>query len=580
MLRPAILWNDQRTAAECAEIEERVGLERLIELTGNRALTGFTAPKLLWLRTHEPEVYAQIRHILLPKDYVRLRLCGERAIDVADASGTLLFDVAERRFSTAVLDALEVPESWMPRSLESPEVSGRTAAGVPVAAGAGDCAAAALGVGVERPGPVSLVLGTSGVVFAALPAYQPDAQARVHVFCHAVPGAWHAMGVMLSAAGSLQWARDTFAPGRAVRRADGRGGGRPGRRRRHRLPALPVGRAHAARRPGRARRVRRPERAPHRGHVMRAVLEGVAFGLADSFDLLRDLGVEATVARASGGGARSDFWLRICASVLGVPVCRMAVDEGSAFGAAMLGGIAGGMFAGVGRGRRGVRARARPDRPRPRLGRRLRRGGGSASSRSTPRSRACSADAQPGLRRNHRRFTADSQARRRGCRYGDRPPTWHARVMAAERTADMRRVLIVDDEASITDAVATALRYEGFDTCEIASGRAAVTAIDEFRPDLIILDVMLPDLDGLAVARRLRDRRVPVPVIFLSAKDATEDKIAGLALGDDYVTKPFSLAELVARVQTVLRRTQGDDGHVLRFADVRARRRHAPGAPR
>jgi len=140
--------------------------------------------------------------------------------------------------------------------------------------------------------------------------------------------------------------------------------------------------------------------------------------------------------------------------------------------------------------------------------------------------------------------------------------------MAAERTADMRRVLIVDDEPSITDAVATALRYEGFDTCEIASGRAAVSAIDEFRPDLIILDVMLPDLDGLAVARRLRDRRVPVPVIFLSAKDATEDKIAGLALGDDYVTKPFSLAELVARVQTVLRRTQGDDGHVLRFADV------------
>ena len=152
VLRPAILWNDQRTAAECAEIEERVGLERLISLTGNRALTGFTAPKLLWLRAHEPDVYARIRHVLLPKDYVRLRLCGERAIDVADASGTLLFDVAERRFSTAVLDALDVPEAWMPRVLESPEISGRTAAGIPVAAGAGDCAAAALGVGVERPG--------------------------------------------------------------------------------------------------------------------------------------------------------------------------------------------------------------------------------------------------------------------------------------------------------------------------------------------------------------------------------------------------------------------------------------------
>ena len=263
VLRPAILWNDQRTAAECAEIEERVGLERLISLTGNRALTGFTAPKLLWLRRHEPDVYARIRHVLLPKDYVRLRLCGERAIDVADASGTLLFDVAERRFSTAVLEALEVPEAWMPRSLESPEISGQTADGVPVAAGAGDCAAAALGVGVERPGPVSLVLGTSGVVFAALPAYQPDAQARVHVFCHAVPGAWHAMGVMLSAAGSLQWARDTFAPGRVVRAADGGGRGRAGRCGRHHLPALPLGRAHAPRRPGRARRAGRAEREPH-----------------------------------------------------------------------------------------------------------------------------------------------------------------------------------------------------------------------------------------------------------------------------------------------------------------------------
>jgi xylulokinase len=347
VLRPAILWNDQRTAAECAEIEERVGLDRLIELTGNRALTGFTAPKLLWLRAHEPEIYAQIRHILLPKDYVRLQLCGERAIDVADASGTLLFDVAERRFSEAVLDALEVPESWMPRSLESPEISGRTAAGVPVAAGAGDCAAAALGVGVERPGPVSLVLGTSGVVFAALPAYQPDPRARVHVFCHAVPGAWHAMGVMLSAAGSLQWARDTFAPGvsfgELMAEAEAAPAGAGGI---VFLPYLSGERTPHADPDARGALVGLS--ASHtRGHIMRAVLEGVAFGLADSFDLLRDLGVEATVARASGGGARSDFWLRICASVLGVPVCRMAVDEGSAFGAAMLGGIAGGMFSGV-----------------------------------------------------------------------------------------------------------------------------------------------------------------------------------------------------------------------------------------
>ncbi len=347
VLRPAILWNDQRTAAECAEIERRVGLERLIELTGNRALTGFTAPKLLWLRTHEPEIYARIRHILLPKDYVRLRLCGERAIDVADASGTLLFDVAERRFSSAVLDALELPADWMPRSLESPEISGRTAAGVPVAAGAGDCAAAALGVGVERPGPVSLVLGTSGVVFAALPGYRPEPQARVHVFCHAVPGAWHAMGVMLSAAGSLQWARDTFAPGVPFEQLMAEAGAAPaGAGGILFLPYLTGERTPHADPDARAALVGLS--ASHtRGDIMRAVLEGVAFGLADSFALLRALGVDATVARASGGGARSDLWLRICASVLGIPVCRMSVDEGSAFGAALLGGVAGGLFANV-----------------------------------------------------------------------------------------------------------------------------------------------------------------------------------------------------------------------------------------
>ena len=219
VVRPAILWNDQRTGAECAEIEERIGLERLIALTGNRALTGFTAPKLLWLRRHEPEAYARIARVMLPKDYVRLRLTGEWATDVADASGTLLLDVARRSWSAEVLDALEIPAAWLPPVLESPEISGATLAcdevsqGIPVAAGAGDCAAAAIGVGIDRPGPLSIVLGTSGVVFAALPAFASDPQARVHAFCHAVPGQWHAMGVMLSAAGSLQWLRDRLAPG-------------------------------------------------------------------------------------------------------------------------------------------------------------------------------------------------------------------------------------------------------------------------------------------------------------------------------------------------------------------------------
>ena len=205
VIRPAILWNDGRTASECAEIEATVGLEELIARTGNRALTGFTAPKLLWLRRHEPDAYRRIARIMLPKDYVRLRLCGEHATDVADASGTLLLDVARRRWSEEVLAALELDPAWLPRLLESPEVSGETAAGVPVAAGAGDQAAGALGVGVDRPGPLSIALGTSGVVFAALPAFAADERARVHAFCHAVPGGWHAMGVMLSAAGSLSW---------------------------------------------------------------------------------------------------------------------------------------------------------------------------------------------------------------------------------------------------------------------------------------------------------------------------------------------------------------------------------------
>jgi xylulokinase len=348
VIRPAILWNDGRTGAEVAEIEERVGLERLVELTGNRALTGFTAPKLLWLRRHEPDSYARIAHILLPKDYVRLRMCGERAIDVADASGTLLFDVARRRWSHDVVDALELDPEWLPLALESAEVSGRNADGVPVAAGAGDQAAGALGVGVVRsppPTPLSIVLGTSGVVFTALDAYAHDPVGRVHAFCHAVPDTWHAMGVMLSAAGSLRWVRDVMAPQdgfeELVREAAAWEPGAEG------LTFLPY---------------LAGERTPHadpdargaftglslrhdRGALVRAVLEGVAFGLRDSLDLVDELGGGARVGRVSGGGARSEEWLRIVASVLELPLERVAVEEGAAYGAALLGGIAGGMWA-------------------------------------------------------------------------------------------------------------------------------------------------------------------------------------------------------------------------------------------
>ncbi len=344
VLRPAILWNDQRTGEECLEIEERLGLSGLIDATGNRALPGFTAPKLLWLRRHEPEIYERIAHVLLPKDFVRLRLAGEGATDVADASGTLLFDVARRCWSEELLDTLEIPRAWLPTALESPAVSARMVDGIPVAAGAGDQAAGALGVGVDRPGPLSVVLGTSGVVFAALPAFAADPEGRVHAFCHAVPDGWHAMGVMLSAAGSLRWLRDAVA-------------------RRGPYETL-LGEAEAWS-PGAEGLLFLPylagERTPHvdpaargafaglslrhdRGALVRAVLEGVAFGLRDSLELLRSLGVQPEAARVSGGGARSDLWLRIVASVLGIRLERTAAEEGAAYGAALLGGVAGGVF--------------------------------------------------------------------------------------------------------------------------------------------------------------------------------------------------------------------------------------------
>ena len=344
VLRPAILWNDQRTGAECAEIEERVGLARLIRLTGNRALTGFTAPKLLWLRRHEPDTYARIAHVLLPKDYVRLRLTGEHAIDVADASGTLLFDVAARRWSREMLEALELDPAWLPRALESPEISGATAGGIPVAAGAGDQAAAALGVGVDRPGPVSVVLGTSGVVFAALPAFAADPEARVHVFCHAVPGAWHAMGVMLSAAGSLRWLRDTLASDRGYEELIAAAEEwPPGAEGLTFLPYLTGERTPHA--DPRARAAFAGLTVRHDlGAFVRAVLEGVAYGLRDSLELLRELGVDPQAGHVSGGGARSEHWLRIVASVLGLPIRRTATDEGSAYGAALVGGVAAGVF--------------------------------------------------------------------------------------------------------------------------------------------------------------------------------------------------------------------------------------------
>jgi xylulokinase len=346
VLRPALLWNDQRTAVETAEIEERLGgLEGVVRATGNRAVTGFTAPKLLWMAHHEPELYARVAHVLLPKDYVRLRLCGEHATDVTDASGTLWFDVGERRWSDAVLDALEVDAAWLPGAKESGVATGTTSGGTPVAAGAGDQGAGALGVGVDRAGgPVSVVLGTSGVVLSALPAYAADPQGRVQVSCHALPDAWFGMGVVLSAAGSLRWLRDVTGDVRfggldteAERWAPGAEG----------LTFLPY---------------LTGERTPHfdadargafaglsvrhdRGALARAVLEGVAFAMRDSLDLVASLGGRPSAGRVSGGGAASDLWMKIMASVLELPLERVAVDEGAAYGAALLGGVAAGEWA-------------------------------------------------------------------------------------------------------------------------------------------------------------------------------------------------------------------------------------------
>ena len=349
VVRPAILWNDQRTQAECEEIERRLGLERLVGLTGNRALTGFTAPKLLWMRGHEPHVYRDVARICLPKDFVRLRLTGEHVTDVSDASGTLLFDVAARRWSNEIRDVLAVPGEWLPRALESHEVSGWTqtagplTAGVPVAAGAGDQAAGALGVGVVEQGPLSVALGTSGVVFAALRRYVCDAQARLHVFCHAVPDTWHAMGVMLSAAGSLNWLRDVLG-GPYERMLAEAEEWQPGCEGLLFAPYL-----SGERTPHADPKVRGAfcglELRHDRGALCRAVLEGVAFGLRDSLELLRSLGLDPRVARASGGGAHSGLWLKILASVLRMPLEQTAGSDGAAFGAALLGGISAGVFA-------------------------------------------------------------------------------------------------------------------------------------------------------------------------------------------------------------------------------------------
>ena len=358
VLRPAILWNDQRTGAQCDEIHRRIGRARFIQITGNVALPGFTAPKVLWVKENEPEVYARAAHMLLPKDFVRYKLTSEFAMDKADGAGTVLMDLRARGWSDEVLTALEIPRAWMPPLFEGPEITGRVTPqaaaatglrpGTPVMAGGGDQAAQAVGVGAVTPGIVGLTVGTSGVVFATTPSALIEPEGRLHAFCHAVPGMWHFMGVMLSAAGSLQWYRDTLAPGVSfddlVREADPVPAGSEG------LQFLPY---------------LSGERTPHpdplargafvgltvrhtRGHLTRAVLEGVAYGLKDSFTLIQNAGLGAIrQVRASGGGAKSALWRQILASVLEAELVTVNTTEGAAYGAALLAAVGAGAFPSV-----------------------------------------------------------------------------------------------------------------------------------------------------------------------------------------------------------------------------------------
>jgi xylulokinase len=355
VIRPALLWCDQRSQAQVDALEVRMGREAIVRATANPMLTGFTLPKLLWVRDREPELLARVRRVLLPKDYLRWKLTGEAATDVADASGTGLFDVAARAWSPAMLAGAGVPAAWLPRAYESREVTGRVTAaaaretglpaGLPVVAGAGDQAASAIGNGIVAPGAVSCTLGTSGVVFAHLaePAYDPAG--RVHTFAHAVRGAWHAMGVTQGAGLSLQWFRNRLAPGadyealtaEAARAQPGSGG-------LFWLPYLMGERTpvlDAAARGGWIGLT-----ASHtRADLIRSLLEGVAFSQKDSLDVLTALGAAAERVRLSGGGARSPFWRQMFADVFGKPVATLATEEGSAYGAALLALVGTGEFA-------------------------------------------------------------------------------------------------------------------------------------------------------------------------------------------------------------------------------------------
>jgi xylulokinase len=379
VIRPALLWNDQRTAAQAEAITERVGARRLTEIAGNPALTGFQAPKILWLRDEEPRAYERVASVLLPKDYIRLRLTGERATDASDASGTLLLDLKERAWSGEILDALEIPVGWLPRVFEGPDRTGQVRQdvsnelglqhGLPVAAGGGDNAAAAVGNGVIRNGSASCSIGTSGVLFAHSDALAKDPSGRLHAFCHAVPGRYHLMGVTLSAGGALRWWRDLVGIADYDELTELASQAPPGAEGLLFLPYLTG------------------ERTPHldpgaRGaflgltsrhgvsHLTRAVMEGVAFSLRDSLEIMVALGTNPGQIRVTGGGARSPLWRQLLADVFGRPIVRTLADEGPASGAALLAGVTAGVFKDVDEACSGISLRpdvSEPETSRTRL---------------------------------------------------------------------------------------------------------------------------------------------------------------------------------------------------------------------
>jgi xylulokinase len=367
VLRPAILWCDQRTTEECEWITKHIDKSLLTEWVGNKALTGFTAPKIMWVKKHEPEIYEKIETVLLPKDYIRYKLTGKLATEVSDASGTLLFDVGKREWSKKMLDVLDIPEDWMPPVFEShipsaclsEELTNKfgLSHSVPVAGGGGDQAAGAVGTGVVYPGILSVSLGTSGVVFAFNEELLVDEQNRLHSFCHAVNGKWHTMGVMLSAAECLRWwAKTVGQEEQALANksskspyeimCDAAGKSPVGSKGLLFLPYLMGERTPYADANARGCYIGLTTRHT-KGMMTRSILEGVAYGLRDSVEIMRDLNIPIKQIRVTGGGAKSKYWRQILADVIGVEVVTLENTEGPAFGAALLAGVAADLYSDV-----------------------------------------------------------------------------------------------------------------------------------------------------------------------------------------------------------------------------------------